>query len=63
MGRTFLSPASWVVFIIVVNIYMDEIALCDIEIIKMQIVNELNWSDYEDEEDEVLCCCFSFFHF
>ena len=44
---------------------MDE-ALCDIEIIKMQIVNELNWSDYEneeEEEDEVLCCCFYLFHF
>jgi hypothetical protein len=41
---------------------MDEISICEIERIKAQIINELNWDDYE-EEDEVLCCCFSFFHF
>lgn len=40
---------------------MDEISICEIERIKAQIINDLNWDDYEEEEESF--CCFSFFHF
>ena len=39
---------------------MDEISICEIERIRAEIINDLNWDDYEEEES---CCCFSFFHF
>jgi len=38
---------------------MDELSIIQIERIKCEIINSMNYeNDYEEEEDEVLCCCF-----
>ncbi len=29
---------------------MDELSICEIEVIRADIINSMNWSDYEEEE-------------
>jgi hypothetical protein len=36
-----------------------ELSICEIERIKAEVINSLDWSDYEEEEEEIyFCFCF-----
>tara|TARA_Y100001963_G_scaffold132756_1_gene191692 strand:+ start:208 stop:336 length:129 start_codon:yes stop_codon:yes gene_type:complete len=39
-----------------------ELSICQIEAIRAEIVNSMNW-DEEEEEEELWFCCIPFFHF
>jgi len=41
---------------------MDELSICEIEAIRAEIINSMNWDDFEEEE-QLFCCCFPFFHY
>jgi hypothetical protein len=36
---------------------MDELSICEIEAIRADIINSMNWSDYEEEEELFFCFC------
>jgi hypothetical protein len=38
--------------------YMDELSICEIESIRAEIINSMNWDDYVEEEEQLFCCCF-----
>ncbi len=42
---------------------MDELSICEIEAIRSEIINSMNWDDYVEEEENLCCCCFPFFHY
>ena len=39
-----------------------ELSICEIERIRAEIINSMNWDDYieEEEEEELWFCCFPF---
>lgn len=37
-----------------------ELSICEIERIRAEIINSMDW---EEEEEELWFCCFPFFHF
>ena len=35
-----------------------ELTICEVEILRANIVNSMQWSDYEDDDEEELYFCF-----
>ena len=38
-----------------------ELGLCEIEAIKAEIINSMDWSDEEEEDEKLFFCCGLFF--
>ena len=33
-----------------------ESGICEVERIRAEIINDMKWSDYEDDDDDIYCC-------